>query len=132
MGNPFVHLDLATDDIAAAKAFYGAVFDWKFSDMPDMNWSGIDVGEGTGGGIGGKNMPGQPTAWTAYVQVTDVNEAIAKAEKAGAQIIVPYMKVGEMGCLGIFVDPQGATLGVWQSLQPPPVATKTGKKKAAK
>jgi hypothetical protein len=37
MGNPFVHLDLTTGDVAAAKAFYGAIFDWKFEDFPAMN-----------------------------------------------------------------------------------------------
>ena len=37
MGNPFVHLDLATDDIAAAKAFYGAVFGFRpADDLPPL------------------------------------------------------------------------------------------------
>src|SRR5213075_3195703 len=71
MGNPFVHLDLATDDPAAAKKFYKTVFDWKFNDFPEMKWTGIDVGQGVGGGIAGKTMPTQPTAWSAYVDVTD-------------------------------------------------------------
>ena len=115
MANPFVHLDLSTNDVAAAKKFYKSVFDWKFKDFPEMKWTGIDVGKGVGGGIGGKNMPTQPTAWTAYVDVTDVKKTIAKAKKAGATIVVPFMQVGEMGALGVFVDPQGATIGVWRA-----------------
>jgi uncharacterized protein len=130
MGNPFVHLDLSTDDPAAAKKFYKSVFDWKFKDFPEMKWTGIDVGKGVGGGIGGKNMPTQPTAWTAYVDVTDVKKTIAKAKKAGATIVVPFMQVGEMGVLGVFVDPQGATIGVWQQIQKTASAPK--KKAAAK
>lgn len=117
MGNPFVHLDLAADDVGAAKKFYKRVFDWKFTDFPDMKWTGIDVGQGVGGGIGKKQMPKQPTAWTAYVDVKDVKKTIAKAKKAGARIVVPFMTVGTMGCLGIFTDPQGATIGVWQTLK---------------
>ena len=128
MGNPFVHLDLSTDDPAAAKKFYKSVFDWKFKDFPEMKWTGIDVGKGVGGGIGGKNMPTQPTAWTAYVDVTDVKKTIAKAKKAGATIVVPFMQVGEMGALGVFVDPQGATIGVWQATKQ---AAAAPKKKAA-
>ncbi len=131
MGNPFVHLDLSTDDPAAAKKFYKSVFDWKFRDFPDMNWSGIDVGQGVGGGLGGKQMPTQPTAWTAYVDVTDVKKTIAKAEKAGATVVVPFMQVGDMGALGVFVDPQGATIGVWQSA-PKQAPKKAAKKTAAK
>ncbi len=131
MGNPFVHLDLAADDREAAKKFYGAVFDWKFQDVPDMNWTGVVVGKGVGGGIGGKNMPNQPSAWTAYVDVKDVKESIAKAEAHGATIIVPHMAIGDMGFIGIFVDPQGATIGVWQQAKRP-VAKRAAPKKAAK
>jgi predicted enzyme related to lactoylglutathione lyase len=134
MGNPFVHLDLSADDVGAAKAFYKKVFDWKFKDFPQMNWSGIDVGQGTGGGIGTKNMPNQPTAWTAYVGVDSVKKSLAKAEKAGATVLVPQMPVGDMGFLGVFQDPQGAVIGVWEAAKPAKAAAakKAPKKAAAK
>jgi predicted enzyme related to lactoylglutathione lyase len=133
MGNPFVHLDLSTDDPTAAKAFYGRIFDWKFNEVPGMGgWSGIVVGKGVGGGIGGKNMPGQPTAWTAYVEVKDVKQTIEKAQAAGANIMVPYMEVPGMGALGVFLDPQGASIGVWQTFARPKKAAKKAAKKAPK
>lgn len=136
MGNPFVHLDLSADDVGAAKAFYGSVFNWKFQDFPDMGgWTGIDVGKGVGGGMGKKQMPGSPTAWTAYVEVDDIHATMAKAQSAGATVIVPFMPVGEMGSLGVFVDPQGATIGIWQPTKKPVVrkaAKKAAKKKVAK
>ena len=137
MGNPFVHLDLSTDDVGAAKKFYKSVFDWSFQDFPQMQWSGINVGKGVGGGIGKKQMPTQPTAWTAYVDVSDVKKTIAKAKKAGATIIVPHMEVPNMGYLGVFVDPQGATIGVWQAMpktaaKPKKAAAKKPAKKSAK
>lgn len=128
MGNPFVHLDLTTDDVSAAKKFYKSVFDWQFRDFPQMQWTGIDVGKGVGGGMGGKQSPNQPTTWTAYVDVTDVKKTMAKAQKAGATIVIPFMQVGDMGCLGVFVDPQGATMGVWQATKK---AAAPAKKKAA-
>lgn len=129
MGNPFVHLDLSTDDIGAAKKFYKSVFDWRFKDFPQMQWSGIDVGKGVGGGIGKKQMPTQPTAWTAYVDVTDVKKTIAKAKKAGATIVVDHMEVPNMGYLGVFVDPQGATIGVWQTMKKSAASAAPKKKK---
>jgi uncharacterized protein len=132
MGNPFVHLDLSCDDVDAAKKFYKSVFDWKFIASPEMgSWTGIDVGAGVGGGMGPKQAPGEPTAWTAFVDVADLKKTIAKAQKAGATILVPFMQVGDMGALGVFVDPQGATLGVWQAAKKPAAsAKKTSAKKA--
>lgn len=132
MGNPFVHLDLSTSDPVAAKKFYGAVFDWKFQDFPQMNWTGIDVGQGVGGGLGPTQDPQQPTSWTAYVAVDDVKATVAKAAEHGATVVVPYMEVPGMGWLGVFMDPQGGTIGVWQSANPQPSEPPPVKKAAAK
>ncbi len=129
MGNPFCHIDLTTGDPAAAKKFYKRLFDWKLTDYPEMHWTGIDVGEGVGGGMGGKQSPEQPTAWTPYVAVSDVKKTIAKAKKAGATIVMEYMPISNMGALGIFIDPQGATIGVWETAKG---AAKSSKKKAKK
>jgi len=34
MANPFVHVELQTNDLAKAKAFYSRLFDWKLEDVP--------------------------------------------------------------------------------------------------
>ena len=50
MANPFVHVELQTNDVATAKAFYSKLFDWKLEDMkmPDgETYTMIGVGEGT-------------------------------------------------------------------------------------
>ena len=89
MGNPFVHIELSTGDLAKAKKFYKAVFDWKISDIPKMDYTMIDVGKGTGGGMQKKQMAEQPTAWLPYVEVADVKKSLAKATKAGASASMP-------------------------------------------
>jgi hypothetical protein len=127
MANPFAHIELSTDDVTAAKAFYKKVFDWKLSTIPGMGYTMIDVGKGTGGGITKKNMKEQPTAWLPYVEVKDVDATLAKAEKAGARIVVPHTDIGDMGVIGVFVDPTGAGIGVWG-----PQKKAAPKKKAAK
>lgn len=33
MANPFVHVELSTTDLGAAKKFYQALFDWKLEDV---------------------------------------------------------------------------------------------------
>ena len=88
MANPFAHIELSTDDLSAAKKFYKRVFDWKLSDMPQMSYTMIDVGKGTGGGMQGKMSPEQPTAWLPYVEVDDIKKSMAKAVKAGATALL--------------------------------------------
>jgi predicted enzyme related to lactoylglutathione lyase len=116
MPNPFVHCELNSTDVAASKKFYKRLFQWTLKDekMADMRYTMIDVGKGTGGGILKQLMPNAPSMWLSYVEVDDVKKTIAKAEKLGAKIYVPYKDVG-MGSLGIFEDPTGAVIGVWQA-----------------
>ena len=131
MPNPFAHVELSTDDVKKAKKFYSAVFAWKLNDMPGMSYTMIDVSGGAGGGMQGKQMPDQPTAWLPYVEIVDVKATMAKVEKAGGKVILPYQEVGDMGSIGIFVDPQGATLGLWAP-KVAPAAAPAPEKKAAK
>lgn len=113
MPNAFVHIELNTDDVAQAKKFYKSLFKWKLGTMAP-GYTGIDVGDGgTGGGMQKKSMPEAPSAWLPYVQVDDVKKTIAKARKLGANIQLEYMDIGDMGAIGVFTDPSGATIGVW-------------------
>src|SRR5882724_8922082 len=119
MPNPFAHIELTTADLKAAQKFYSKVFGWKLKDVPGMNYTMIDVGGGTGGGMQLKPMPEAPTGWMPYVQVDDVKASVAKATKAGAMPLLPYQDIGEMGAIGVFSDPTGAVIGVWEMKQAP-------------
>jgi predicted enzyme related to lactoylglutathione lyase len=120
MANPFVHVELATTDLAKAKSFYQAMFDWKLKEMDmggGMSYTLIDVGEGTGGGMMKHPMPGEPSAWLAYVNVDDVAAATATAKSLGARIVREVTEVPNAGSFSIIVDPTGAVLGLWQPLR---------------
>jgi uncharacterized protein len=128
MPNPFAHIELNTDDVAAAKKFYKSLFKWKLGAMgPDYTM--IDVGkDGTGGGMQKKPMAEAPTMWLPYVAVDDVKKTIDKARKLGANVQVEHMDIGEMGAIGVFLDPSGACIGVWAAAKKP--KQKTEKKSA--
>ena len=133
MGNPFVHMELSTGDVALAKKFYKKVFDWKLNELgPAMgNYTLINTGSRTvGGGLTAKMMPEQPTAWLVYAEVDSVKRTMAKAEKAGAKVMVPFQEIPEMGAIGIFVDPTGAGFGVWEKAKKKAPAKKAAAKKA--
>jgi predicted enzyme related to lactoylglutathione lyase len=132
MPNAFVHIELNTDDVAKAKKFYKSLFKWSFGAM-GPGYTGIDVGKGgTGGGMQKKPMPGAPTAWLPYVEVDDVKKVVAKARKLGADVQMEYMEIGDMGAIGVFVDPTGAAIGVWAAAKKPAKKAKKAKKSAKK
>ena len=116
MANPFVHIELNTTDPAKAKTFYGKLFNWQLSDMPmnEGTYTLINVGEGSGGGIMKHPMPGQPSIWIPYVEVSDLKAQTEKARTLGGTIIKEMVEVQEMGTFSIVLDPTGAAVGLWE------------------
>ncbi len=119
MGNPFVHVELASTDPAKAKEFYGKLFDWKLEDTTvgpeQQTYTSIRVGEkGTGGGIM-QAPPGAPPGWHAYAEVDDIQAATRKAEQLGGKVMKDVTEVPNMGWFSFIEDPTGASLGLWQT-----------------
>ena len=120
MPNPFVHVELATTNVAKAKAFYAKLFKWKLKDLSGMTPGGkytmVDVGDGTGGGMMKQMCPGAPSAWMPYVLVNDIDAATKKAKKLRAKIMKDVTEVEGMGWLSILEDPTGAVIGLWEPM----------------
>jgi len=121
MANPFVHLELQTNDVAKAKAFYSKLFGWQLEDVPmpgGYTYTMIKVGEGTGGGMMQSQAPGgEPSHWLAFVGVEDIAATMKKARELGAEVIMDVTKVADFGMGSIFKDPTGAVLALWQPLK---------------
>lgn len=116
MANPFVHIELMSSDVGKAKAFYGKLFNWQLEDMPmpDMTYTMIRVGEGTGGGLMKNPMPNGTSVWVPYVDVDDLRATTAKAKSLGATVHKENVDVSDHGSFSIITDPAGAFLGLWQ------------------
>ena len=76
----FVHMELSTSDVNAAKEFYQAIFGWQYHDMdmPTGQYAIIMVGDKTIGGIQPNPMPEAPNNWLGYVGVESAAEFRAR------------------------------------------------------
>jgi predicted enzyme related to lactoylglutathione lyase len=119
MPNPFVHLELSTPDLAKAKEFYTAMFGWTYTDN-DMGPSGIystfKPDSGPAGGI--YSMPGMPTFWLPYIGVEEIKAATEKTVSLGAKVHMGPQEIPHVGWMTILVDPTGATIAIFQPMQP--------------
>ena len=117
MANPFVHLELATTDLAKAKAFYGDMFGWSFDDQ-DMGPAGIystfAPDSGPRGGM--YSMPGNPPGWLAYIGVDDIDESTEKAKGLGATVVRDVTEIPHVGWMTIMQDPGGATIAIFEAM----------------
>jgi predicted enzyme related to lactoylglutathione lyase len=114
-------VDLTTTDVDAAKRFYSGLFgwDWVGNEMsPDYTyWMATLQGEliaGLSAQPPDMAAQGVPSMWNTYVNVDNLDATVARAEKAGATVLMPPMDVPDAGRMAFINDPSGAAVGMWQ------------------
>jgi len=112
-------VDLAVDDLEKAHAFYAGLFGWE------LEVGGPETGSYTMCKVDGKAVAGigtkmgveQPTVWTTYLAVDDVEKTAHAVTEAGGQVIAEPFDVMDYGRMAVAVDPVGGAFGLWQSGQ---------------
>jgi predicted enzyme related to lactoylglutathione lyase len=120
MGSPVVHFEVTGRDAAALRSYYGALFGWEYDLSNPMDYGLVDRaansnddGIGIGGGIG-PVAHGQAGGVTFYVEVSDVEAALARAEALGGKRLFGPDSAGPV-TLGKFSDPEGHVIGLVQA-----------------
>jgi predicted enzyme related to lactoylglutathione lyase len=109
------HIEIPSASVESAKRFYGGLFGWTFTDVPEMKYTLYSSGNGELGG-GFFNPPeGTPRAITNYITVADLEEAVVKVPALGGRVQTERMEVPGMGWFRIVSDPDGNNIGLWQA-----------------
>jgi predicted enzyme related to lactoylglutathione lyase len=109
--NTFAWNELATADLAAARAFYPAVFGWEVADYAGNENSAIYSVDGNiicgSHGAG----PGEFPAWSAWFSVEDTDKAAATVQELGGSVLLEPNDM-DFGRGAVVADPHGAAFGV--------------------
>jgi predicted enzyme related to lactoylglutathione lyase len=123
MGQPVVHFEVIGKDGEKLQSYYSELFGWEM-DANNPTKYGIIAregntapnGAGIGGGVGGGPSPDYEGHVTFYVEVPDVEAALAKAESlGGTRVFGPDQVPGTEVVLGQFTDPEGHLIGLTQA-----------------
>jgi uncharacterized protein len=120
MGQPVVHFEIIGTDGEKLQRYYGELFGWQIDSNNPVNY-GVVQREGNtnpdGAGIGGGVAAG-PEGYaghvTFYVEVSDAEAALARAEELGGTRVMGPDQVMEGLVIGQFADPEGHVIGVVQ------------------
>src|SRR3954451_15966531 len=117
MGQPVVHFEIIGKDADNLHSYYYDLFGWEFDADNPMNYGIVQregnvnaEGVGIGGGVGA-GPEGYDGHVTFYVEVPDVEAALAKAESLGGTRVMGPEDLGQV-VLGHFTDPEGHLIGV--------------------
>jgi predicted enzyme related to lactoylglutathione lyase len=112
--------DLITEDLEAARRFYGELFGWTFEQ--GARPSGRPYWLARSGKVYVAGMVEAPppadgekvSRWLPYMSVNDVDAAVAQATAAGARVAVAPRDVN-LGRVAAIVDTEGAVIGFVRS-----------------
>jgi predicted enzyme related to lactoylglutathione lyase len=121
MGQPVVHFEIAGKDGPALQRYYAELFGWDIDANNSMGYGVVPRegnvnpdGVGIGGGIS-QGPDGYAGHVTFYVEVPDVEATLAHAERMGGTRMMGPEEVMEGLVIGLFLDPEGHTIGVIKS-----------------
>jgi uncharacterized protein len=121
MGQPVVHFEIMGQDPERLRGYYAELFGWEIDTNNPIDYglvgreANVDAdGIGIGGGIG-QAPDGYGGHLTFYVGVPDVEAALARAEMLGGSRMMGPETVMPGIEIGLFVDPEGHTVGVIRS-----------------
>ena len=109
----FVWFDLATSDIQAAKHFYGELFGWAFSELPEGEASYTVIENRNrmiAGIVADPEADGSASIWIGSISVPDVDRATQQTRDAGGVVYDPPYHLKDRGRTSFVADPQGAEL----------------------
>jgi predicted enzyme related to lactoylglutathione lyase len=121
VGQPVVHFEVVGKDGNALRRYYSELFGWEIDADNPLNYGIVpregntnSAGVGIGGGVG-QGPEAYPGHATFYVEVPDVEAALAKAEALGGSRMMGPEQVMEQVEIGLFADPEGHLVGVVKS-----------------
>lgn len=109
---PVVYFSIEAKDAARQRTFYSEMFNWDIGDGPVMT-----IPAGIGGpesGIGGHINPGTNSRISIYVQVRQIDDALAKAEELGGKVTMPKFQIPGGAMIASIEDPEGNSIGIVQ------------------
>jgi predicted enzyme related to lactoylglutathione lyase len=114
--HPIVHIEISANDRKAAGKFYGDVFGWKITDMPEMDYTLFDYEDGRGGGFNTVSDQTPAGTVTVYIQADDIDAMLAKIEAHGGKVLIPKSEIPNTGWFAFFSDPTGNQIALYKSL----------------
>jgi predicted enzyme related to lactoylglutathione lyase len=125
----FVWFDLLSEDVAAAKAFYGALFGWSFTASGD-DYSLITLAGRPIGGLAAHESRADEVSeslWLPSLSVADVDHTVERLRSFGGSVLEGPLTVEGRGRMAVVSDHEGAPLVLLRSASgdpedaPPPV-----------
>ena len=112
--------DLTVDDAGALRDFYSEVIGWNpepvsMGDYEDYSMNSPVSGDPMAGVCHARGSNAHlPPVWMIYVNVDDIDRAVARCRELGGELVGEIRTMGSMGRYCAIKDPAGAYLSLFE------------------
>jgi predicted enzyme related to lactoylglutathione lyase len=108
--------ELLTNDVEAAKTFYGEIMGWTYDEMTGPEGAYYVAFKSNNPVCAIAPMPAAaaadtPAHWFSYIEIDQLDASIASAKAAGATVLRDPLDLQDVGRIAIVQDPTGAVVG---------------------
>ena len=107
------HIEFKSANFSRTSEFYAKLFDWQMEQNASASYMKLAGGDGPSAGWFRADLVQSPGP-VAYLPVDDLEAKLAEVEEAGGRILVRSHPFAGGGEIGLFADPDGNVLGLWQ------------------
>ncbi|MBI4612211.1 MAG: VOC family protein [Planctomycetes bacterium] len=113
------HVEIPVRDVERAKRFYGDIFNWKFNDVPALQYTLFETGEGSLGGGLFTPPPEVPHQIVNYILVDSIEPVMQRIQIRGGRTIKDKTEIPGTGWYALVTDPDGNVFGLWKTARLP-------------
>jgi predicted enzyme related to lactoylglutathione lyase len=116
MGNPVTHFEIVGEDASRLQDFYREAFGWEV--LPaGPSYAMVHPGSASGinGGVGSAPEGQGASRVTVYIEVEDLDAALARIEALGGRRVMSPLDVPNGPSIALFADPEGHVIGLTKS-----------------
>ncbi len=115
MTGKVVHFEIPIDDNERAVAFYATAFGWNLERWGPVEYWTTTAGDGDGIGGALTKRSDDISTLMFYIEVNDIDSALAAVEAAGGRRVTDRMPIPTVGWSAFFEDSEGNKVGVFQN-----------------
>jgi len=110
--NPVCHIKIPAPDLNKAREFYGKIFGWEISVLPDGMYAFFNDGEDHGA-FCARSKPSDDGV-ILFISVDDIPSKLKEIVAAGGQELTAKTKISdEYGYFAFFRDTNNGKMGLW-------------------
>jgi predicted enzyme related to lactoylglutathione lyase len=112
-GPPVVHLELHTQDLCGASAFYAGLLRWRTEriDVSRGSYHALAFGGPLDGGI--VERTAARATWLPYVEVEEIEAVTERGRRLGASVLLEPRE-GPAGWRSVLATSEGGRIALWQ------------------